>query len=79
MILPRAAPARPGSPEGPPAERPIWQKVRCTPKLTKPRRFHVDLVPKDPESSGLGQLRRGRPPSIQGQVGPLGALVGRPV
>ena len=54
---------------GPPAERPVWQKVRSTPKFTKPRCWHVDLVPKDPESAGFGELRRGRPPSIQGQVG----------
>ena len=64
---------------GPPAERPVWQKVRSRPKFTKPRCWHVDLVPKDPESSGLGELRPGRPPSSQGQVGLLGALVGRPM
>ena len=64
---------------GAPAERPVWQKVRSRPKFTKPRCWHVDLVPKDPESSGLGELRPGRPPSSPGQVGLLGALVGRPM
>ena len=37
------------------------------------------LAPRDPESAGFHELRPGRPPSIQGQIGPWGALVGRPV
>ena len=64
---------------GPPQERPVWQKVRSRPDFTKPRRRHVNLVPRDPESAGFGEVRPGRPPSIQGQVGLWGALVGRPV
>ena len=64
---------------GPPAERPIWQKVRSRPDFIKPRRWHIDLVPKDPEGAGFGEVRPERPPSSQGQVGLLGDLVGRPM
>ena len=65
--------------KGPLAERLAWQKVRSTPDFTKPRRCHVNLARKDPESAGFGEVMRGSLPSRQGQRGPQGALVGRPV
>ena len=57
--------ANPPVVEGPPAARLVWQKVRSTPDFTKPRRCHVNLAQKDPETAEFGEVRHGSLPSRQ--------------